>query len=144
MLVEVYSTLQLFSLSYKLSVWLCAVYRRGLPSSQRSRWHRLTRNKPGRVAGTTLSTMWHCKCLTLVSYLVHPLLLQKQEKKSNSNMMRCRKCGFKFCYRCKEACFGQWHFSDYGCPLNSKIQEDIDYFKSLTATDSNDTWKRSV
>lgn len=67
------------------------------------------------------------------------LPLQRQEKKTDHNLITCKNCFFKFCYRCKEPCYGQWHFnSEYGCPAYSKISQDITYFKALTS-ENNET-----
>jgi len=87
------------------------------------------------------------RCAT-VSYLpccglIFSLLLQKLEKKSNMNWMRCNKCDFRFCYRCKEPCFGHWHFNEYSCPRQSTIKEDIAYFNSLAVPD-NDTEQKKI
>ena len=64
--------------------------------------------------------------------------LQRQVKKTDHNLITCAKCHFKFCFRCKEACWGQWHFSsEYGCPAYSKLAQDIIYFNTLTSSEGD-------
>ena len=53
------------------------------------------------------------------------LFPQPEHKADNRNWMRCGKCRFPFCHLCKEACFGRYHFSEYGCREFTTLDEDM-------------------
>ena len=44
---------------------------------------------------------------------------QFQMKLGRSNILHCGACQLAFCFICGEAVYGQFHFSDYSCPLFS-------------------------
>lgn len=50
--------------------------------------------------------------------------------------MTCDKCRFQFCHLCKEACFGRYHFSEYGCKEMTTLKEDMELL-SIDKQDRN-------
>lgn len=46
---------------------------------------------------------------------------QAHIKIGSNNMLKCGKCGNYFCFLCGEAIYGTFHFSQYGCLLNSRV-----------------------
>lgn len=59
---------------------------------------------------------------------IPPTMTQVESKTNNRNWIHCRKCHFQYCHLCREACFGAWHFSEYGCKQLTTVTEDLALF----------------
>ncbi|KAL5463215.1 hypothetical protein EMCRGX_G032094 [Ephydatia muelleri] len=57
---------------------------------------------------------------------------QMEGKETKNNWIHCRNCQFQFCHLCKEACYGLWHFNEYGCTRMTSMEQDIETFKRKT------------
>lgn len=87
-------------------------------------------HKP-RVGG--IKPLYFCLRIALQDHYSHeitipPTTKQVESKTNNRNWVHCRKCHFQYCHLCREACFGAWHFSEYGCKQLTTVTEDLALF----------------
>eukprot|EP00731_Ephydatia_muelleri_P027869 Em0019g742a len=54
-----------------------------------------------------------------------PRCNQSVTKTMESNWMRCIRCNYQFCFLCREACYGAWHFDKYGCKEKTSVAYDL-------------------
>ena len=80
-----------------------------------------------------IKPLYFCLRIALQDHYSHeitipPTTTQVESKTNNRNWVHCRKCHFQYCHLCREACFGAWHFSEYGCKQLTTITEDLALF----------------